>query len=325
MKAVLLREFGAPDQLYFGEAPNPTPLDDEVLINVAAAALNRADLMQRQGFYPPPAGASEILGLEVAGTVVGVGKNAEKWLGKRVMALLSGGGYAQQIAVDQGLILEIPENLGFEQAAAVMEAFLTAYQAIHWLGKLKEGEKILIHAAASGVGTAAIQLAGLLNAEIWATASAAKHDLCKSLGAHHCIDYQNEDFTQCVLNSSVGVDVCMDFIAGPYFQQNLKVMALDGRLVMQGSMGGTKLDQVQLLPILKKRLTVVGSTLRSRSLNYRIALVEEFGSTCLSQFLNQRLKPIVDRVFPWQQVQEAHLYMQQNKNQGKIVLRVNDE
>lgn len=323
MKAILIKAYGDASQLHLGEVATPAFTDNQVLIRVKAAALNRADILQRKGLYAPPAGASDILGLEVSGEVVEAGKDARKWLGRKVMSLLSGGGYAEYVTVDQGLILDIPPSTSWEQAAGIMEAFLTAFQALHWLAKIDQGERLLIHAGASGVGTAAIQLAKSIGAEVWVTASSGKHDLCRKLGADQAIDYRKQDFAQ-VLNETVpqGLQVIMDFVGAPYFQQNLQCLALDGRLIMQGFLGGTQASSLDLSAILRKRLSIIGSTLRSRSLLYRQQLISDFQQHYGAEFSRGQLRPVIDRVFDWQRVAEAHRYMESNQNTGKIILSI---
>lgn len=321
---MLLKSFGKVENLYLGEAATPKINASEVLIKVHAAGLNRADILQRKGFYPPPQGASEILGLEVAGEIAEAGEDSSAVRGERVMALLSGGGYAQFASIHHGLVLPLPSDMEYSGAAGVMEAYLTAFQAMHWLSELQPAERILIHAGASGVGTAAIQLAKISKAKIWVTASASKHQLCYDLGAHHCIDYRKEDFQQ-VLQDQGGMNVIMDFIGAPYFPKNLQVLALDGRMVMQGFMGGTELSSLNLSPILGKRLKIMGSTLRSRSLSYRCALVADFKKRYWDKLQDGSLRPIIDRIFPWNEVRQAHEYMETNSNQGKIILKVDQK
>ena len=323
MKAVKIKDFGDANQLYLDEMSIPEVAENEVLIKVKAAALNRADILQRRGFYPPPPGASNILGLEVSGEVVESGKDARAWMGRKVMSLLSGGGYAQYVSVDQGLVLEVPDNLTTVDAAGIMEAYLTAFQALHWLAEIRAGERLLIHAAASGVGTAAIQLAREVGCEIWVTASAPKHALCLDLGANHAIDYKKQDFPEEISRlSPKGMNVIMDFIGAPYFHKNLQCLSLDGRLVMQGFLGGPKEAFLDLTDILRKRLKIMGSTLRSRSLDYRVALIADFDKHYWQKFCDGKLKPVIDRVFDWHQVVEAHKYMEANLNQGKIILAI---
>ncbi|GJM29264.1 MAG: NAD(P)H quinone oxidoreductase [Cyclobacteriaceae bacterium] len=322
MKAILLKQFGDRDQLYLGRTEKPVPGENQVLVKVEAAALNRADILQRKGQYPPPAGASDILGMEISGRIVETNPANTEVLGGRVMALISGGGYAEYATVPLGLLLPIPENLDFVQAAGVMEAFLTGWQALKWLAEVKPGQKVLVHAGASGVGSACIQLAKNMRAEVVITASASKLDFCRDLGADHCIDYSNEDFRDFVLNHLSGVDAIIDFIGASYFQKNLQSLTRDGRLIMLGLLGGHKPLDVNLGPILFNRLTIIGSTLRSRSLDYRTRLVQDFQAHCYQHLQDGRLSPIIDRVFPWQSVKEAHQYMEENKNMGKIVLTI---
>lgn len=307
-----------------GEAPVPDLTDDEVLIEVKAAALNRADILQRKGLYPPPPGTSEILGMEVSGRVVKTDSGAREWEGANVMALLSGGGYAEYVVVHKSLILSTPDDLDMNQAAGIMEAFLTGWQALSWLGSLKPDEKVLIHAGASGVGTACIQLAKILSAEVLVTASDSKHKFCLELGADYCIDYHQHEFDE-IIEERIpsGVHLVIDFIGTSYFKKNLASLAVDGRLVMLGFLGGTGSEDLSMVPILAKRLTIMGSTLRSRSLQYRGKLVHDFREHCSSHLKTGRLNPVIDRVFPWEKVKEAHRYMEANKNCGKIILAVN--
>ncbi len=326
MKAIQLKAFGGPEQLFLGDWPKPTPGPGELLVNVHATALNRADTLQRKGHYPPPPGASEILGLEMAGTVADWGEGVTGFeLGDPVCGLLPGGGYAQQVTIPASLALRLPGNLSFTKAAALPEVFLTAFQAIGWLAKLQVGERILIHAGASGVGTAAIQLAKQIGAaQIIVTASARKHEFCLALGAHHAIDYQSEDFSQRVaeLTDGQGVDVIIDFVGGPNFAPNLATLAPDGRMVMLAFLGGAKVTELNLAAILRKRLHIMGSTLRARSLDYKSRLAEDFRQQYWSLFGTGELRPIVDSIYSWEEVAEAHRYMESNANIGKIVLTV---
>lgn len=326
MKAIQLHKFGSADQLYLGEWPDPIPQMGELLINVHATALNRADLLQREGKYPPPAGESPLMGLEMAGTVAAWGEGVTGFeVGDPVCGLLGGGGYAQQVVIPADLALPLPGNLSFTKAAAIPEVFLTAYQAIHWLAQFKSGERILIHAGASGVGTAAIQLAWLAGAkEIFVTASAPKHAFCQDLGADHAIDYKTESFAEKIadLTDGKGVDVIIDFVGGPNFGPNLESLALDGRLVMLAFLGGVKTEELNLAPILRKRLQIIGSTLRSRSLEYKTKLTADFRTQCWHSFAGGQLRPIIDSIYNWEEVAAAHRYMESNANRGKIVMTV---
>jgi len=269
MKAVLIKEFGGPENLYIDEVMDlDPPGHNEVTVAIKATALNRADTMQRKGNYPPPKGASEILGLEMSGVVKAIGSRESLWEpGDKVCGLLSGGGYAEKVCIHESMLMPLPTGLTYEEAAGIPEVFLTAYQALVWLAKVKPSDTVCIHAGASGVGTAAIQIATKIGAKVIVTASAGKHRLCKSLGAEHTIDYKTEDFEEAIKDYTKGhgADVIIDFLAAPYFQKNLNSAALDGRIVMLSLMGGSKLDHVNLADILRKRIHILGSTLRSRS------------------------------------------------------------
>ena len=326
MKAILVKEPGGPEQLVLGDYEKPNPKPDELLVRVYATALNRADTLQRQGKYPPPKGASPLLGLELAGEVEATGANCTRFKkGDKVFGLLPGGGYAEYAVIEEAMAMPVPENLTMEEAAAIPEVFLTAWQALVWLARLQEGERVLIHAGASGVGTAAIQLTKALKAEVFATASATKLQTCLDLGATKAIDYKASAFDEEIraFTNSEGVDVIIDFIAGPYFNQNLDILRLDGRLVILASLGGGKVDDVDLRKILTKRLQVMGSTLRSRSRDYQVKLTEDMSQFALPLFKIGMLKPVVDSIYDWDKAADAHRYMEQNKNIGKIVLRVN--
>lgn len=325
MRAVLVEAPGGADQLRLGEAPRPEPGAGELRVRVRATALNRADLLQRQGQYPPPPGASEILGLEAAGVIEAVGEGVDAGrVGARVMALLPGGGYAEYVTVPARMAMPIPENLTFEEAAAVPEVFLTAYQALHWLGAVEAGQRVLVHAGASGVGTAAIQLARAAGATVYVTASAPKHDACLALGAEAAIDYRTEDFAERIadLTGGAGVHVILDFIGASYFEQNITALGTDGRLVLLAMMGGTTVDEVNLAHLFRKRIHLITTTLRSRSVAYKIRLTEAFAVDALPRFQTGALHPVIDSVRDWTEVREAHRHMEANRNVGKIVLTI---
>lgn len=325
LKAIQLHQFGSPENFYIGKYPTPEPSAHQVQIKVAATALNRADTLQRMGKYPPPKGASPILGLEMSGTVSKVGSQVKKWkIGDKVCALLSGGGYAEYVTIHENMAIAIPYNLSLQQAAAIPEVFLTAFQALVWLAELKEGESVLIHAGASGVGTAAIQIAREKKAKVFVTASKGKHETCLQLGAAKAIDYRSENFEEVILKETEGqgVDVIIDFLAAPYFQKNLNCLAVDGRMVMLALMGGIKVENLNLVPILRKRLKIMGSTLRSRTLEYKTKLTADFWEFAKECFEDGRMKPVIDSVFDWSEVAEAHRYMEENRNKGKILLEV---
>src|SRR5690606_29011854 len=262
MKAILIHEPGGPEVLYYGDAPDPQPGNDELLVRVRATALNRADLLQRKGSYTAPPGASPILGLEVAGEVV---QAAGDWkVGDRVMAVITGGGYAELATVPVGMAMPIPRAFTYEQAAAIPEAFLTAYLNLFTLGRLQKGETVLIHAGASGIGTAAIQLAREAGARVFVTAGTKeKCDFCQELGAELAILYSQESFRERVLDATEqrGVDVLLDFVGAPYWNDNLACLATGGRLMLIGSLGGTK-GELDLGAIMPKNLTITGTLLR---------------------------------------------------------------
>lgn len=325
MKAIICKEYGGPEVMEIGEYETPVPSKSEVLIKVYATALNRADTMQRKGKYPPPAGASPILGLETAGEVVACGTEVNKFkIGDKVCSLLTGGGYAEFVTVHQDLLFSVPETMPMTQAAGLPEVFMTAYQALVYLGDLQKGETILVHAGASGVGLAAIQIAKHLGATVIVTASKGKHGLCKEIGADHCIDYKSERFDEVVmeLTNQKGAQMILDFLAAPYFQQNINSLDFDGRLVMLATMGGVKVEQLNLLNIIRKRLRIMGSTLRARSLAYKTQLRKDLEGQFWSEFENGQFKVVVDSVFDWSEVAEAHQRMEQNLNAGKIILKV---
>jgi len=326
MKAVVFDKPGGPDVMHIGQAPLPDVGERDILVRIHAAGVNRADILQRKGFYPPPPGASPIIGLEMAGEVERTGPACRRWnTGDRVFAILPGGGYAQYVSVDERLAMGIPKGFDFSDAAAVGEVFLTAFQALYWLGEFQTGERALIHAGASGVGTAAIQLVKADSGTALITAgSDEKLAACRNLGADTVVHYRHEDFREKVLEATggEGADVIIDVVGADYFHKNIECLAMDGRLVILALMGGKKIDTFDLSWLMRKRLKIIGSTLRSRSLDYRIALTRAFSKRYLARFESGELKPVIDRVLSWERVQEAHSAMEGNVNIGKIVLRV---
>lgn len=323
MKAVLVPTEGDPDHLTVGEYPTPEPGADELLVKVHAAALNRADTLQRRGKYPPPEGASEILGLDIAGTIEAMGPGCVNWSeGDRVFGLVPGGGYAEYAIIHNEMAMAVPPGLSLVEAAAVPEVFLTAYQALHWLGQLKAGHHVLIHAGASGVGTAAIQLVQAAGAHPYVTASAPKHAACRELGAEATIDYASESFADrmAAITDERGVDIILDFIGAPYFHDNVASLATDGRIVQLATLGGSRVEAVSLRALMAKRVHLLATTLRSRSLDYKIALTQEFAADVLPQFVDETLTPVIDSTYDWQDAADAHRRMENNENIGKIVL-----
>lgn len=327
MRAVVFNNFGGPEELRLGEWEKPKPGENEILVKISATALNRADTLQRRGAYPPPPGASPILGLEMAGHIEELGPNcSSRWKkGDAVCALLAGGGYAEYAIIHEDMGIPVPLNLSIQEAAGIPEVFLTAFQALVWLAKLKSDETVLIHAGASGVGTAAIQIARELKTKaIYVTASKAKHQACLDLGASAAINYKAQNFEEeiATLTDGKGVNVVLDFLAAPYFQKNLNSLASDGRMVMLALMGGVKVESLNLANILRKRLHIMGSTLRARSLAYKIQLTQDLIAFAMPLFEAGKLKPVIDSVVDWKDVAEAHAYMEANKNTGKIIMEI---
>jgi putative PIG3 family NAD(P)H quinone oxidoreductase len=324
MKAILVKDDAA-HSLHLSEAPMPQASPDQVLIEIHATAVNRADLLQRRGLYPPPPGESDILGLEAAGVIVEKGVNVKNWqIGERVFCLLGGGGYAEYVAAHQDMLLRIPQHLSFEQAAAIPEAFYTAFVNLFLEGNLQQHESLLIHAGASGVGTAAIQLARQAGAKIFITAgSDEKIRRCLELGADAGINYKTEDFAARVaeLTQQQGVDVILDCVGGEYLRKNLSLLRLKGRLVLIGLMGGAKAE-IDLTLVLRKRLRLIGSVLRSRTLAEKIEITKAFREKILPLFINQQIHPVIDSVHPLAEAGAAHELVAANKNFGKVVLRV---
>lgn len=322
MKAILVREPGSADMLFYGDAPDPHPPSGDLLVRVHATALNRADLLQRMGRYDPPPGASPILGLEVAGEVI---QAAGDWkIGDRVMAVVTGGAYAELVTVPASVAMRIPRNFSYEQAAAIPEAFLTAYLNLFRLGKLQRHETVLIHAGASGVGTAAIQLAHVTGSRVITTAgSEEKLQRCRELGASLAINRHTEKFVERVndYTQDNGVNLIVDYVGAPYWNDNLACLAEFGRLMVVGFMGGAK-GSMDISPILNKNLTISGTRLRAMSLKEKSSLVLAFTMVAEPLFERNELKPVIDSVFPLEQAAEAHRRMEAHLNIGKIVLKV---
>ncbi len=297
---------------------------DEVLVEVQATAVNRADLWQARGNYPPPAGGSDILGLEMAGIVHEVGANVTGWRpGDRVCALLSGGGYAERVAVPAGMLMRLPDEWSFHQGAAVPEVWFTAYINLFDEGELAAGETTLIHAGASGVGTAAVQLAVDAGTRAIATAgSDEKVAFCRELGAT-AINYKTHDFLDEVMvaTDGQGVDVILDPVGGDYLARNVKALRRFGRLVNIGSLSGPK-GELDMGQVMGKRLRIIGSTLRSRPLAEKIAITRRFEYAYMPKLADGRLRPIIDTVFPITEAQAAHEYVLGNRNIGKVILEV---
>ena len=326
MRAAVITEPGGPDVLQIMEVDDPVPGPEDVLVDIKASALNRADMIQRQGNYPAPAGSpSDIPGLEFAGVVVEAGERVIGMAkGDRVFGLLGGGGYASRTITHHRMAIPMPSDWDFVQAAATPEVYFTAYDALFNRGNLQMGESLLVHAAGSGVGTAAVQLAHQAGAFVFGTAGSPKKlDGAAKLGMDVGINYHDEDFSAVVKEKTggAGVDVLIDFIGGPYWDQNIASMAVLGRLVEVGLMGGGRVE-VDLGQLLGKRLQVTGTGLRGRTLEEKLAITAQFKRHVLPHLASGSMKPIVDRTFPLEEVADAHRYMETNANFGKIVLTI---
>lgn len=325
MRAIVFDEPGPESVLKIAEVAAPAIGPEEVRIRVRATAVNRADLAQRQGMYPPPPGASPILGLECAGEVIEVGRDAAEWhRGERVMALLAGGGYAEEVAAHAGSVMRVPAALSDVEAGALPEVFLTAFLNIFQLGAPPPGGRVLVHGGGSGVGTAAISLCKEAGLRVLVTAgSEEKCARCRAHGADVAINYRDGAFARAVLDATEGqgVDVVLDCIGGPYLAPNLECLATDGRLVIIGLMGGMSAE-LNLPALLMRRLHVIGSTLRARSAISKAAIVRAFLDRFGAALDAGRLRPVVDRVLPLEQAADAHRAVQASEHFGKLALRV---
>lgn len=326
MTAIEITKPGEPDVLKPATRPMPKPGQGEVLIQVAAAGVNRPDVMQRKGLYPPPAGASDIPGLELAGTIVGVGPGVTRFkVGGTVTALVAGGGYAQYCVAPEPQCLPVPHGFSMEEAAALPETFFTVWHNLFERGALARGETVLIHGGSSGIGTCAIQLAREFGAiQIFATAgSAEKCTACERLGATRAINYKSEDFAAVVkaATGKRGVDVVLDMVAGDYVQRNLDVLTLDGRLVMIAFLHGPKAE-VDFGGVLRKRLTITGSGLRPRPVAEKGAIADGLRSHVWPLLDAGKVKPVIDKVFALADAAAAHRLMESSTHIGKIVLKV---
>lgn len=328
MQAAVVTEAGGPEVFALQERPDPVVGPEDVLVDVHATALNRADLLQRRGGYPAPPGVpADIPGLEMAGVVAAVGAHVTAWRpGDRVMALLGGGGYATRVAVHERMLMPVPAALSLEEAAAIPEVFLTAFDALFLQCELQAGESVLLHAVGSGVGTAGTQLARAIGARVFGTAgSADKLERARALGLDVPIAYRDQDFAEVVAaeTGGRGVDVILDVVGAPYWVRNLQSLAELGRMVMVGTMGGATVEfNIGLL--MRRRLRVHGTMLRSRPLEQKITVTQTFAHRFLPLFERGALQPVVDAVYPLEEVADAHRSMEANENFGKIVLRVRD-
>jgi len=325
MRAIVFDQPGDESVLHIGDAPRPELTADELRIRVRTTAVNRADLLQRQGYYPPPPGASPILGLECAGEVIEVGSAVRGWqVGERAMALLAGGGYAEEAVVHAGSAMHVPAALSDEEAGALPEVFLTAFLNIFLLGEAMRGSSVLVHGGGSGVGTAAISLCREAGARVLVTAgSAEKCQRCLDHGADVAINYRDGDFAPAVCEATAGkgVDVVLDSIGGRYLSSNLAALAMDGRLVIIGVMGGGH-SEIDLAGLLMRRQRVIGSALRTRASAEKAAIVSAFVARFGEAIAAGRVRPVIHTVLPLEQAGDAHRMMKASEHFGKIVLRV---
>ncbi|ACB73461.1 NAD(P)H-quinone oxidoreductase [Opitutus terrae] len=320
MKAVVISQPGAPEVLTVAERPTPTIGDEDVLIRVQAAGVNRADVIQRKGHYPAPAGvAADIPGLEVAGLVEACGAKVTRWqVGDPVCALLAGGGYAEFVAVDAGHCLPVPKGWSFTDAAALPEALFTVWSNVFQRGRLQRGETFLVHGGTSGIGMAAVQLAKAQGARVFATAGTdEKCRACEVVGAERCINYRTEDFAAALKDE--GVDVILDMIGGDYVAKNLKLLRPEGRLVFINAAKGAKVE-VNLLQVMSQRLTITGSTLRSRERTFKAALAAEIELEVWPLLASGQFRANVFKVFALADAAEAHRLMESSQHIGKLVL-----
>lgn len=322
MASVEMREPGGPDVLIPGERPVPSVGPGEVLIEVAAAGVNGPDLMQRRGLYPPPKGASDLLGLEVSGIVVAIGPEVTGWqCGDEVVALTNGGGYAEYVAVDARHCLPLPAGISLNDAAGLPETFFTIWSNLFTDGaRIGPGTTFLVHGGAGGIGSTAIQLGKAFGARVFATESpAARCAFCQEIGADRVIDYDEEDFVEVVRSEARGADVILDIVGGPYVARNIKASAPGARIVQLAFAKGSKIE-VDFMPIMLKRLTYTGSTLRSRPDDAKARIANELRSDVWPLFGSGTLKPLTSRVLPLSRATEAHVLMEGAKHTGKILL-----
>jgi NADPH:quinone reductase len=324
MKAITLRDFGGPDMMQYSDIDTPTPGAGQLLIRVHATSVNRPDVIQRQGNYPPPPGDSEILGLEVAGIVEAIGDGVTRFSpGDRVVALVGGGGYAEYTLAIEGHSMALPEAIGFEQAACICETYITAWLNLFLLGEVQGKKTVLIHGGGGGVATSAIQLCRALTPEtqIIVTASTGKLERVREQGAHHVIDYREQSFADEIrrITEKRGVDVILDHIGARYLEANMKSLALAGTLMLIGVMGGIKAE-LNLASMMVKRQRIIGSVLRSRPVEEKASIISQFESAVMPLIASGDVTPLVDATFPLAEAAAAHTMMEQGGHFGKIVL-----
>lgn len=320
MRAVTVTDPGGPEALTLTDLPDPVPGPGEVLVEVAATAVNRADTLQRQGFYPPPPGASEVLGLECSGTVAALGEDVTGWsIGDQVCALLAGGGYAEKVAVPAGQLMPVPQGLSLTEAAALPEVACTVWSNVFMVAGLQPGERFLVHGGAGGIGTFAIQVASALSAKVFTTAgSAEKLAVCADLGADVTINHREESFLT-VLKEAGGADVILDNMGAKYLPDNVKALAMEGRLVIIGMQGGTK-GELDIARLLGKRGAVIATSLRSRPTEDKAAICASVVEHVWPLVEDQQVRPVVHTTLPLEKVAAAHQLMEDSDHIGKILL-----
>ncbi|GLQ06270.1 NAD(P)H-quinone oxidoreductase [Sneathiella chinensis] len=325
MTAIEIKEFGGPENLVPASRPVPEPGHDDVLIKVAAAGVNRPDVLQRRGGYAPPPGASDIPGLEISGEIVAIGQGVTRYqVGDKVCALVAGGGYAEYCVAPEAQCLDVPEGYDMVRAAAIPETYFTVWTNVFDRGRLKGGETFLVHGGASGIGTTAIQLAKAFGARVFTTASTdEKCREIEKLGAERAINYKTEDFVQVVkeLTDGRGVDLILDMVGGDYIQRNISALAVEGRLVYIAFLGGPKAD-VNFAPVMAKRLTITGSTLRPQSVQAKSEIGRSLENKVWPLLSAGTVGPIIDSVFPLDKAADAHRRIDDSAHIGKIVLEV---
>jgi len=321
MQCIEIPEPGGPEALKLGTRPVPEPGNGEILVKVASAGVNRPDVMQRQGVYPPPPGASDILGLEIAGTVAKVGAGVAEWReGDEVCALVTGGGYAEYCPAPAAQVLPVPEGVGLDHAGGLPETFFTVWTNVFDRAGLRAGERLLVHGGSSGIGTTAIQMASQLGARVFATAgSKEKCDACLALGAERAVNYREEDFVEALKEPTGGMDVILDMVAGDYVQKNISLLRPEGRLVHIAFLGGHEVE-LNLMPTMLKRLSVLGSTLRPQSIEAKAGIARALKERIWPLIGNGRIKPVVDSTFPLADAVKAHERIDGGAHIGKIIL-----
>ena len=325
MTAIEISKFGSPDVLKPRQIPIPEIKDGEMLIKVAAAGINRPDIMQRTGFYPAPKGASEIPGLEISGEIIEMGKGVSGWsIGDKICGLVAGGGYAEYCAIPASHCLPIPKGVTMEEAASLPETFFTVWSNVFDRGALKAGETFMVHGGTSGIGSTAIQMAKAFGATVITTCgSDDKTDFCMDLGADLAINYKTQDFAEEVKSytGGKGVDVLLDMVAGDYMKRNFMVMAVEGRIVMIAVLRGPKV-KANILPIMLKRLTFTGSTLRGREDSFKEEIAQNLKTKVWPLIEQGKIKPVVSKTFTLKNAAGAHKYLESGQNMGKVILKV---